>query len=167
MNSEIQQNTSENKKPRMYVSWKRILLNSFGVVFIPYAILWAYLMIPQPSGTIAAAFSVIPAFSYLLISIALLVMGSFIKKPSGYIRTKIVDLIMFSQPVIVLGVLFLLDPHVVSSYREYDVSFLDFKNEHFAKLIWINLVEFIALFCVAFLNHKFQKSEFELKMSSS
>lgn len=162
MNSEIQQNTSENKKPRMYVSWKRILLTSLGVVFIPYAILWAFLMIPQPSGAITAAFSVVPAISYLIISTALLVIGSFVKRPSGYIRTKIVNLIMFSQPVIVLGVLFLIDPHAVSPYNEYDVSFLDFKNEHFVKLILINLVEFIVLFCGAFLNHKFQKSEFEL-----
>lgn len=158
MNQEIQQNTITNEKPRIYVSWRTILLDGF--IFIA-TLLVAYFLYKSMgvNRDLMEAHMALVGISGLCfaIGVSLLLVIAIFKKPFGYVQTKFIYIIFAS--IAVLVIFFVSYLMIMGAGLGGMVIPLSFVFE-------ISPPSIIALGFVFFINRKFQKSEAELEITT-
>lgn len=139
---ETQQNTTENKKPRMYVSWMIIIIDLFVIVgwyALAVVVRGDLLELSKDESLFLSALVWIFA-----IGTGLLLASSFIKKPKFHIQPLFVNSMFVGLTILIVGLWYLplikLDPFAVRVFG------------------WL----FVGIFISMFINYKFQKSESEL-----
>ncbi|MFA5841838.1 MAG: hypothetical protein WC835_02655 [Candidatus Paceibacterota bacterium] len=143
-----------NKDSQTYVSWKLILLNVAGVIFI--ALAPSYLIVlkvaeAKGNGMLLAYLFTQPFTILFPIETILLLIMCVFREPRGYARAKIVDiaLILPALATVFLTVFFF--------YPHYFV---------FVKSVWYFFVPIIIGTGLGiFINHKFKRSGTELDVS--
>lgn len=163
MNQEIQQNTTdttENKKPRMYVSFIITLLYLLTLTVFAYVSIFVYKIqnnqgVADVSSWLSEAHDewsgfMVPLWLFAVGEILILI-ASFIRRPIGYVNTGFVNLVACT-PFVIITVFILWTWFITGESGLSSGAFLHTISPGFLFAVLVILV-----------NYKFQKSKAELE----